>query len=86
MLDGLLGRPADDEGRTRFVDEDIVHLVDDGVMATAALHLVLDPHGHVVAQVVEPEFVVGAIEDVGPVGVDTLNGAEVLETAPSNLS
>ncbi len=63
----VVERTGDDQRRARFVNEDRVHFVDDGVvMATldhlAALEL------HVVAQIVEAEFVVGGIGDVAGVG------------------
>ena len=64
---GFAGRPGDDEGCAGFVDEDVVDFVDDGV-GVAALDAVFQAHGHVVAQVVEAEFVVGAVGDVGVVG------------------
>ena len=54
-------------GRPRLVDEDRVDLVDDRVVV-AALDTVLDLVGHVVAEVVEAELVVGAVGDVGGVG------------------
>jgi hypothetical protein len=62
----LLGRAADDQRRPRLVDENRVHLVDHRVVM-AALHAVLKRPGHVVAQVVESELVVGAVGDVGRV-------------------
>ena len=62
----LLGRAADDQRGPRLVDQDRVHLVDDRVVV-AALHAVLELPGHVVAQVVEAELVVGAVGDVGGV-------------------
>src|SRR5690242_7704002 len=62
----LLGRAADDQRGPRLVDQDRVHLVDDRV-EVAALHAVLELPGHVVAQVVEAELVVGAVGDVAPV-------------------
>ena len=55
---------ADDERRTGIVDEYGVHLVDDGIIMLA-LYKVLGLHGHVVAQVVKTEFVVGSEGDVG---------------------
>jgi hypothetical protein len=58
---------GDDQRRPGLVDEDRVDLVDDGVVVTALDH-VGDPHRHVVAQIVEPELVVGAVRDVGLVG------------------
>ena len=67
LVGGLVGGAGDDERGARFVDEDRVDFVDDGVVV-AALHAILDVELHVVAQVVEAEFVVGAVGDVGGVG------------------
>ena len=50
-------RTGDDERRTGIVDEHRVNLVDNGIVMFA-LHHVLRRHGHVVAQIVETEFVV----------------------------
>ena len=72
-LDLVLGRTADDERGPRLVDEDRVDLVDDGEVV-AALDAVVDRVGHVVAQVVEAELVVGAVGDVAGVGLATLGG------------
>ncbi len=58
---------ADDQRGPRLVDQDRVDLVHDRV-GVAALHHVLGPHRHVVAQVVEPELVVRPVGDVGRVG------------------
>ncbi len=64
-----LGHGArDDERRAGVVDEHRVDLVDNGEVVLA-LHEVLGRRGHVVAQVVEAVFVVGAEGDVGHVGV-----------------
>ena len=61
---GRVGQtPADDQRGAGLVDEDRVDLVDDRV-GVAPLHLPLTGHGHVVAQVVEAELVVGAVGDV----------------------
>ena len=59
-------RPRDDQRRAGLVDEDRVDLVDDGEEVVALDHVLLAPR-HVVAQVVESEFVVGAVGDVGGV-------------------
>ncbi len=65
---GGVGHPAaDDQRGTRLVDQDRVDLVDDGE-GVAALDHVFGAHRHVVAQVVEPELVVGPIRDVRGVG------------------
>ena len=64
---GGVGDPAgDDQRRAGLVDEDRVDLVDDGVVV-AALGLVDEPAGHVVAEVVEAELVVRAVGDVAGV-------------------
>ncbi len=63
----VVGLAGDDQGRAGLVDEDGVHLVDDGVVQ-APLHPLLGCEHHVVAQVVEAELVVGAVGDVGAVG------------------
>ena len=59
--------PGDDQRRARLVDQDRVHFVDDPVHV-AALDPLLQTEDHVVAQVVETEFVVGAVRDVAQVG------------------
>jgi hypothetical protein len=54
-------RTADDERRAGLVDEDGIHLVDDGEVVSA-LHLLLFRRGHaVVAQVIEAELAVRAV-------------------------
>src|SRR3954451_4421351 len=79
----LLGGARDDERRPGLVDEDVVDLVDDrevvrgerlapGGGAPAVLHLLLERDRHVVAEVVEAELGVGAVGDVGRVGVALL--------------
>ncbi len=57
---------ADDQRGPSLVDQDRVDLVHDRVRV-ATLHHVLRAHRHVVAQVVEPELVVGPVRDVGRV-------------------
>ena len=63
---GLLSRPRDDERRARLIDEDGVHLVDDGVVERPLHHLAL-VDDHVVAQIVEAELVVRAERHVAAV-------------------
>ena len=62
----VVERAGNDQRRARLVDQDRVDLVDDGV-DMAALHHVLEPVLHVVAQIVEAELVVGAVGDVAVV-------------------
>ena len=64
LVRGLLRRAGDDQRRPRFVNQDRVHLVHDRVVMPA-LHAILDLELHVVAQIVEAEFVVRAVGNVG---------------------
>ena len=57
-------RPADDEGRAGFVDENGIDLIDDGV-TIATLHLLFARGGHaIVTQVIETELAVCSVGDV----------------------
>ncbi len=67
----IFRRTADDQRGARLVDEDRVHLVDDGERE-AALRLEVARDLHVVAQIVESELAVGAVRDVAAVGGDAL--------------
>ncbi len=64
---------GDDERCTGVVDKHGVDLVDNGVVV-GTLHEVVGVHGHVVAEVVEAEFVVGAEGDVATVGGAAFGG------------
>ena len=64
----VLGLTGNDQRRARLVDQDRIHLVDNGVVQ-AALDALISRIDHVVAQVVETEFVVGAVGDVRQVGL-----------------
>ena len=59
----VLGLAADDQRRARFIDQDGIDLIDDGVMQFA-LHAIGRLVHHVVAQVVKTKLVVGAVGDV----------------------
>ena len=63
-------RTGDDKRRTGIVDQHGVDLIDDGEIMFA-LYEVLGMSGHIVAQVVEAELVVGAECDVAVVGLAT---------------
>ena len=75
-----LGGSGDDQRSSCLVDQDGIHLVHDGEMVAALDQLVLVP-GHVVAQVVEAEFIVGAVGDVRLVLLAALVGALVGDDA-----
>ena len=74
----VLGGARNDQRSARFVDKDRVHLVDNGEIQRA-LKLILQRERHIVAQVIEAELVVGAIDNVGLIGLalvlGTLTGA-----------
>ena len=77
----LFGRAGDDQRRTRLVDQDVVDLVHDRE-GVAALDLFGEVLGHVVAQVVEAELGVRAVDDVARVGaLLLLVGLHVLDHA-----
>ena len=78
LVGGLFGRTGNDQRSARFVDEDGVDFVDDGEVV-AALDAIREVVLHVVAQIVEAEFVVGAVGDVGGVGGAALNVVEIVD-------
>ena len=60
-------RAGNDQRRTRLIDQDGVHLIHQRIVQFT-LNALFRAEGHVVAQVVEAVFVVGAIGDIGSVG------------------
>ena len=67
LLVAFRGGAADDQRGSSLVDQDRIHLVDDGKVVLA-LHQLLRSLGHVVPEVVKAKFVVGAVSDVRTVG------------------
>ena len=63
----VLTAAGDDQRGAGFIDQDGVHLIDDGKGMAALHHVGLVGH-HVVAQIVEAKLVVGAVGDIGGVG------------------
>jgi len=63
----VFGLAGNNQGGPGFVDEDGVHLIHDGVIE-APLHPVFGGVDHVVPQIVEAEFVISTVGDVGGVG------------------
>ena len=62
-LRAVFGRAGDDQRGTRFIDQDGVHLIHQRVVQFT-LDALFRAEGHVVTQVVEAVFVVGAVGDV----------------------
>src|SRR5260370_31664663 len=71
LIGRFLAGTGDDERRARFVDEDGIDFVDDGVIVPS-LHAIVDAELHVVAEIVEPVFVVGSVGAVAVVAGLTL--------------
>ena len=78
QLRRLFTGAGNDERRPRFVDEDRVHFVDDTVIEGALYHLV-GTDDHVVTQVVEAEFVVRPVGDVGVISPAALFIREIVD-------
>ena len=84
----VVDRARDDERRARLVDEDRVHLVDDGVgmslklrRTVAELDHLRNRILHIIAQIIEAEFVVRAIGDVAAIGLPALVVIEFVHDA-----
>ena len=67
-LGGLFALPGDNQGGTGLIDQDGVHLVHDGE-AVAPLHQLAGVDAHIIPEIVEAHLVVGAVGDVGGVGI-----------------
>ena len=66
-LGAFLRGPGNDQRRARLVDQDRVDFIDDGE-GQFALYAILEPKRQIVAQVIETEFVVGAVGHVAGIG------------------
>src|ERR1700733_2678497 len=71
LVGGFFARAGNNQRSARFVHQDGVDLVHDREVV-AALGAILQPELHVVAQIVEAVFVVGAVSNVGVVVGATL--------------
>jgi hypothetical protein len=67
-----------DQRRPRLINQNRVHFVHNGVVVPA-LHAIFYFKLHVVAQVVEAEFVVGSVGDVGRIGRAALVVVQVVD-------
>ena len=67
-LGGLFTHAGNNEGGTGLINEDGVHLIHDGKVMPP-LHLLAGVDGHIVAQVVKAHLVVGAVGNVGGIGL-----------------
>ena len=76
QVGGFLRLAGDDQRRPGFVDQDVIHLVDDRIHQVA-LHALGEALNHVVAQVIEPKLVVGAVGDIGLICLAPADGAQI---------
>ena len=77
QLRGLAALPGNDQRCAGFVDQDGVHLVDDGIVQVPEHQLFL-VDDHIVTQVIEPQFIIGHISDITIIGFPTLVGFHVV--------
>ncbi len=71
QLDAVVCLAGDNQRSARFVNQDGIHFIDNGKIQFA-LHFVVLVGNHIVAQVVEAEFIIGAVGDIGGIGVLTV--------------
>ncbi len=81
LVGRILGRSRDNERGPRLVDQDRVHLVDDGIVEIA-LYVILQGKLHVVPEIVEAELVVGPVGDVGIVRLAPLVVVQAVDDHP----
>ncbi len=67
QLGALFRRSGNDQRCSRLIDQDRIDFIDDG-KGQLALHAIFQAKREVVAQIVEAEFVVGAVGDVVGIG------------------
>ena len=72
LVFAVLYRTANDEGRSGLINEDAVHLVDNGKIEIP-LYKVFLVKLHVVPEVIKPEFVVCAIGNVTIIGLFSIS-------------
>src|SRR5690554_6676059 len=72
-LGAVLRRAGNNQWGTRLINEDGIHLIHNGVIQPA-LNAIFRAQRHVVAQVIETVFVVGAVGDVGAIGFSFISG------------
>src|SRR5690348_2453134 len=77
LVGGFLGGAGNDQGSAGLVDQDGVHFIDDAEVV-AALDAIGEVVLHVVAKIIEAEFVVRAVGDVGGVGGAALHVVEIV--------
>src|SRR6185437_5536198 len=81
LVGRFFARTGNDERRTRLIYKDGVDLIDNGEIMLA-LHAIVQAEFHVIAQVVEAEFIVRSVSDIGAVSGFALVVIEVVDDGP----
>ena len=74
-----MGGTGDHQWRARFIDQNRIHFINYG-KTEAALGFIILTQGHIVAQIVETKFIVGAISNISGVGFTATAGSQGLVT------
>ncbi len=67
-LPGLFCGPADNQRRAGFIDEQVIHFIDDGI-DQRTLDAVRQIADHIVTEVIEAELVVRAVSNIGGISL-----------------
>ena len=73
----VMRRAGDDQRGAGFIDQDVIDLIDNGIVVPA-LRAFIQPVGQVVAQVVEAKFTVSAVSNIGLVGFTARHNAQLV--------
>ncbi len=71
MVGGFFRLSRDNQRSTGFIDQNVVHFVDDRVVQSP-LYSLIRMHDHIVTQIVKPELIVRTIGDIAIVGLPPL--------------
>ena len=67
-IGSTLARAGNNQRRSRLIDQNAVHFIDNGVIQRTLHHLVRI-NDHIVTQIVKPEFIVGTISNVAGISM-----------------
>ena len=69
---------GNDQRRTRLIDENGIHLIDDGIVELALHHLV-GINDHVIAQIIKTELIVRSERDIAAIRVFALREVHIMD-------
>ena len=73
----LVTLPGNNKRCTRFINQDRVHLVDDG-KAVTALHHIFFIQRHIITKIIKAHLVICAVSDVAEIGILALGRIEIM--------